>query len=136
MATSKGMIGAIVGLAIVGSLASGCGTSHRKAMETERMLAAAGFQMRVNDSVPEAQNMKDLPQREIFPEQYQGKNYFVYADDEYCQCIYVGTEEAYQRFSRMAVESKLAHQRLSASRAQANAALHWGAWGPFYRPWY
>ena len=136
MSATMRALGAVAALVVAGFLASGCGTAQRRAVETERLLAAAGFQMRLEDTERESKNMLNLPQREIFPQQRDGKTYFVYADDEYCNCIYVGTEEAYQRFSRMAVESKIAQQRLSASRAQANAALSWGAWGPFYRPWY
>lgn len=126
------------GLAVAGVLAvaSACGTAQRKAMETERLLAAAGFQMRMQDTPEEATDMAGLPQREIFHHQRDGEMYFVYADQEYCKCIYVGTPKAYQRYEKMAIEQKIARARLSAARAQQSAALSWGAWGPWYRPWY
>ena len=126
------------GLAVIALLliVSACGTAQRRAMETERLLAAAGFQMRMQDTVEETSNMAGLPQRELFHHQREGRTYFVYADEEYCKCIYVGTPDAYQRYEKMAHEQKIARAQLSAARAQQSASLSWGAWGPWYRPWY
>lgn len=125
----------LVSLVALGSIV-GCGTAQRQAMQTERMLAAAGFQMRMQDTASEAQNMAGLPQRELFHQQKDGKTFFIYADDEYCKCVYVGSAEAYRRYEKMAIESKIANAQLRAARAQQSAALSWGAWGPWYRPWY
>lgn len=126
----------ILVLALSFVVLAGCGTAKRQAMQTERLLAASGFQMRLQDTEPEALNMKGLPQREIFHEQRDGQTYFIYADEEFCKCVYVGTAEAYRRFEKLAIESKIANAQLRAARAQQSAALSWGAWGPWYRPWY
>lgn len=125
----------ILALALFGGV-SACGTAQRQAMQTERLLAAAGFQMRLNDTPDEAANMSSLPQREIFHQQKDGETYFVYADDEYCKCVYVGSAKAYQRYERLSMQQKIAQAQLRAARAQQSAALSWGAWGPWYRPWY
>lgn len=122
-------------LCVVPGLA-GCGTARREAMQTERLLAASGFQMRIKDTPGEVENMAALPQRQIFPQQKDGETFFVYADDEFCNCVYVGSAKAYRRFERLSMESKIANAQLRAARAQQSAALSWGAWGPWYRPWY
>lgn len=137
MSMSRNGLTVVVSLTVLGLFGIGCAAAtQRKVMETERLLAASGFQMRIQDSHHENENMKMLPQREIFPEQRDGQTYFVYADEEFCHCIYVGTAEAYQRFSQMSIEKEISEKRLRAARTQANAALSWGAWGPWYRPWY
>jgi len=119
-----------------GALVSGCTAIERDdALKTERTLAAAGFQMKFADDAAKMQNVQALPQRELTPQPLDGGTRFVYADAEFCKCVYVGTEKAYQRYQRLAIRQQIAQARLSAAQAQESAAMNWGMWGG-WGPWY
>jgi len=122
----------IAGL-LVAVLAVGCAGS---VMQTERMLAASGFQMRLAAGNPEREShLKTMTQRELIPHEDNGTMRFVYADAEYCKCVYVGTEAAYQRYSLLATKQNQADAQLQAAQMNQDAAMSWGVWGP-WGPWY
>lgn len=122
---------------VVGGIGmSGCTAIERdNALQTERTLAAAGFQMKFADDSGKLQNVQALPQRELTPQNLDGETRFVYADAEFCKCVYVGTEKAYQRYQRLSVRQEIAQARLSAAEAQESAAMNWGMWGG-WGPWW
>ena len=86
-------------IALALSLAA-CKTLERnEAIHTERLLAAAGFQMRQADTPSRVQELASLPKRKLVPTRSGGALHYVYADDLGCKCIYVGSEKAYQRYA-------------------------------------
>lgn len=92
----------VIGL---GMILAGCAVIQgQKAIQMERLLAAAGFQMRLADSPEKLRHLKTLTQRKLVPHQRDGRVYYVYADATSCQCLYVGTEKAYQRYQRLALQ--------------------------------
>ena len=111
-------------------LLGGCKTIEKsEAMDTERTLAAAGFQMKYARSTEQMEKVSSLPQRTLTPTPGpDGQNRFVYADAEFCQCIYVGTEAAYDRYQKMEMRQQIAE-------TEEAAAMNWGAWGP-WGPWW
>lgn len=125
-----------IAVAIGGVGLSACTAIERdNALQTERTLAAAGFQMKFADDSGKIQNTSALPQRELTPTRLDGETRFVYADAEFCKCVYVGTEKAYQRYQNLAVRQKIAQANLSAAQAQESAAMNWGMWGG-WGPWW
>ena len=114
-----------------------CKTIERnEAIQTERLLAAAGFQMRQADSPARLQELTSLPKRQLVPTRSGGSLHYVYADDLGCKCIYVGSEKAYQRYERFAFKQRIANQQQQAAMAAQEASLNWSSWGPWYSPWY
>ena len=109
---------------------------RNEAIRTERMLAAAGFQMRMADTPARVQELASLPKRTLTPTSSGGSLHYVYADDLACKCIYVGSEASYQRYQRYALKARIANQQQQAAMDMQEASLNWGAWGPWYRPWY
>ena len=108
----------------------GCATIQRaNAMDKERTLAAAGFQMKFADTPERLSQIQDLPQRKLTRAPDGSELRFVYADSNYCKCLYVGTESAYDRYQSLALEKKTADEQLEAS------SMNWGPWGA-WRPWY
>ena len=121
----------VAGLGIV---MAGCAA---RAIETERLLAAAGFQMKLADTPEKVAHLETLTQRQLVPHQRDGKIYYVYADANYCKCVYVGTEEAYQQYQKLAFQKKIAAQQLQAAEMNQDAAMNWNTWGPWGPgPWY
>jgi len=108
---------------------AGCTSIEKSgARNTERALAAAGFQMKFADTPALREQVKKLPQRKLAHVMRKGKLFFVYADNLDCKCIYVGTEAAYQRYQKLSLEENIAADE-SMSEMDWNA---WGAWGPWY----
>ena len=80
---------------------------NQKAIETERLLAASGFKMRLADTPEKLTLIEALTQRQILVHQSKGKLLYVYVDAEHCQCVYAGSAEAYRRYQNLALENKL-----------------------------
>ncbi|MEA2040690.1 MAG: hypothetical protein U9N82_12835 [Thermodesulfobacteriota bacterium] len=124
-------------LSSVAFLLGGCAAIERSnAIDTERLLAAAGFQMRFADTTERQAHLKTMPQRKLVPYNRNGKVYYVYADSLACECLYVGSEKAYQRYQSLAIQQKIAEENRAAAEMNANAAMNWQMWGSWYRPWY
>ncbi len=139
--------------------ATGCTTvRHTKAMRAERELSASGFQLKLARTPEQKAQVEKLPQRKLARVPFEGGVRYVYADAEFCECIYAGTERAFQRF-RSAVAEDIEQQALAdsmlldppidATTAERNealasksilapsggASLNWESWGP-WGPWY
>jgi hypothetical protein len=118
----------IAAIALMATL--GCAAMQKSdTMKHERSLAAAGFQMRFADSPDRLTQIQALPQGKLVSVPFEGERRWVYADAEYCKCMYVGTEMAYDRYQRIAIRQQLAEERLEASSMDWGG---WGGWGPWY----
>ncbi len=127
----------IVVVAVSAVTAAGCTAIRREnTLQTERTLSAAGFQMKFADDPGRLAETKAIqPQRSLVPQNMDGEPRFVYADAEFCKCVYVGTEKAYQRYQRLALAQKLSQNRLAAAEAEQSASMNWGMWGG-WGPWW
>jgi len=115
---------------------TGCAAMQRQgAMQQERLLAASGFQMKFANTPALAAQAAEMPQRRVVPVPSEKGVRYVWADAKWCQCIYVGTEQAYDRFQRLVVKEDIAQENEMAADEEAEAQLDWGAWGP-WGPWY
>jgi hypothetical protein len=116
-------------------LAAGCLKSpNQKAIDTERLLAASGFKMRLADTPEKLTHIKALSQRQILAHRSKGKLLYVYVDAEHCQCVYAGSQEAYRRYQNLALDRQLAAEdRLDASRDKPRE-MDWDEWR-FDRSW-
>lgn len=117
-------------MAMLGGALVGCAQIEKSnALDTERELAASGFQMKFAKTPAQMAKVGSLGQRKITrvtgPD---GKPRFVWADATDCKCVYVGTEAAYDRFQKLSVEQQIALENQM-------AAMDWNAWGP-WGPWY
>jgi uncharacterized protein YceK len=116
-------------VAILALMLVGCATIEKdNASDTEQLLAAAGFQMKLADTPEKRANLQTLTQRKVVPHDQDGNVRYVYADAEFCECLYVGNQAAYQRYEKMAVEKNIAEMN-------EDAAMNWGMWGPGWDDW-
>ena len=88
----------------------------------EQMLAAAGFEMKVADTPEKAADLRTLPTRKMTVRRQGAASYYIFADPDVCNCLYVGTETQYQEYQRLLLKKELADERLDAS-------MNWGLWG-------
>lgn len=124
-------------VALVGVLITlgGCATIRRHAtLDTEQVLAAAGFLMKAGDTSEKLASLRALPPRMLVPQSREGRLYYVYADPETCRCLYVGTEAQYQEYQRLVLAQRRADEELMAAQDNLSATLNWGIWDPW--PWF
>lgn len=126
----------MVFIGIMAAVLAGCAAmEERKAMKMERNLVHVGFQMKLADTPEKLARLESLPQREIFRYEKDGKIRFVYADAETCECVYVGSEGAYQRFVNLKRDGKVDQKKRMEREMRTVPAIDmrtWGPWGPFY----
>jgi hypothetical protein len=121
--TSMGII------TVLSIVLAGCAAMKKsEATDTEQLLAAAGFKMKLADTPERLAHLKTLAQLKVVPHDRNGKMYYVYADAAYCQCLYAGNQEAYQRYENLAVKQNIAQMNEAAS-------MDWGMWGPWGPGW-
>jgi hypothetical protein len=115
---------------------SGCAAiRNQEAIKTERVLAAAGFQMKLADSPEKLAHLATLPQRNLAPRQKDGETWYVYADASACKCLYAGPEEAYQRYQKLALQQRISRQNEQAAEMNEDASMNWRVWGGGWRRW-
>lgn len=106
---------------------TGCATVEKDTtMDTERLLSAAGFQMRLADTPEKLEKIKKMPQRKIFPHQRNGTTYYLYADATECECLYAGTEKAYERAKEL---SELRQAKIEGTSSGEDVVMDWEVWG-------
>jgi len=91
------------------------------ASDTEQLLSAAGFQMKLANTPEQLAHVQTLTQRKVVPHDQDGNTRYVYADAEFCGCVYAGDQAAYQRYQETAVEQNIAEMN-------EDAAMNWGMW--------
>jgi hypothetical protein len=101
------------GITVVGLVmaVSACAAATHR---TESMLAQAGFRQIPADTAQKLTHLKTLPQRQLVQRTYQGQKYYVFADADGCKCMYVGRDQQYQSFQRVAKEARAAEDQATA----------------------
>jgi hypothetical protein len=123
-------------LILAGALA-GCGAMGRQeAADTEKLLAAAGFQLLPADSAARRQDLASMPAREIVAHRQGARTVYTYADPQNCRCLYVGGPEAYAKYREFTVSEAIARDMsLGAPNSASSTGLPtWAAWDPRWAP--
>lgn len=64
----------------------------------ESALVEAGFVRHEADTPQRMGRIRSEVQRRVVPVEEDGKTYYIYADADFCRCLYVGDEAAFARF--------------------------------------
>jgi len=67
----------------------------------EGLLSEAGFVRNLADSPEKMERIRSEIQRKVIPVQEGRKIYYLYADADFCRCLYVGDEDAFNRFETL-----------------------------------
>jgi hypothetical protein len=114
-------------LAIV--LAGCTAIQKQQAAKAQQLLAAAGFELQMADTPERLSTLQSIvPQRKVFNVSAADGPRFVYADAEYCQCVYAGDQQAYERYQRMVIKQRLATEQDMAAQMGGDAAMNWSPW--------
>jgi hypothetical protein len=89
-------------------LGAACAAIQRfEVRDTERMLVAAGFHVRLVDT-PEAQeDLRSIPPYRIVSRTKDHNVVYMYADPDNCHCVYVGGNKEYSEYERRRVEREI-----------------------------
>ena len=109
----------------------GCAALRKSDVDSqEQLLSAAGFQMKLADSPEKLAHLQTLTPQKLVPHTRDGKLYYAYADAEFCKCLYVGDEQAYQKYQQLAAQQRSAQDELNADAWDATGPLPpTGLWG-------
>ncbi len=56
--------------------------------------------------------------------------HYVYADPLVCNCLYVGSQQAYGAFKLHQQQRNIANEQELTAAQYSDASWNWGAWGP------
>ncbi len=135
-------------LVTIGLTLAACQTSPERVAQREDHLAAAGFVIRPANT-PERQAMLTrLPAHKFVMRTHGDQVHYVYADPTVCQCLYVGSQQAYSKYVADRQARRRDKQLVDALEANHDAAeadfraeaytdpnwnwTVWGTWGPEY----
>ena len=101
----------------------GCAAMRRhEARDTGDLLVSAGFTMKPASTPEQAQQLRAMPPLKLISQSKDGDVVYRYADPYSCHCLYVGDEQAYAEYKRLALRE--------AAEAEESAAVDWGFSGP------
>ena len=111
----------------------GCAAMRRhEARDTGDLLVAAGFTTKPADTPARAQQLHAMPPLKLVSESKDGNIVYRYADPYSCDCLYVGDQQAYAEYKRLALQKQIADERFEAAEAEESAAIDGGLWEPVW----
>ena len=84
--------------------------------------------------------LKKLPPDKFVRRENGDTVHYVYADPVVCGCLYVGTQDAYNRYKANELTQHLVDEQQITAQTYSDASWNWNAWGPWgaypfaYRP--
>jgi len=97
----------------------------------EDNLTAAGFMMRPASTPQRQALLARLPAHRFLIRQNGAAIHYVYADPLVCDCLYVGTQQAYNQYRSNQRQKNLLDERQLIALTYSDAAWSWDAWGPW-----
>jgi hypothetical protein len=119
------LISICLAIALTGCAMLGLGgvTPQQRAEYLEPMLSAAGFQMLPADTADKLEHLKKLPPLKLnYYLNKEGQPRYWFADPDYCHCLYLGSEEAYQKYQDLRLKAQVAQEEQEAAEQNYEAA--------------
>ena len=89
-------------LGILAALAFGAPALAQSQQEAVDMrLRSAGFKVRPATTALEIAHLRRVPARLMLSRTEQGRRYYVYADPDFCKCVFIGDDHALRSFKDM-----------------------------------
>jgi hypothetical protein len=116
------------------ALLAGCQTPQQAVSAKEDMLAAAGFTVRPADTPARETALHTLPPDKFVTHTHNGNLVYVMADPLVCNCLYIGNQQAWDRYKNELFTQHIAdEQQMTATMYQDRwdwGGWDWGPWGP------
>jgi hypothetical protein len=118
--------------AVAGALGGCAALERQQTVDTEKLLAVAGFQRFAAES--DNRHVIHL-WRDIVVRRQGGNVLYIYADPRVCRCVYVGGPEAYAKYREFAVsEAIAADMSIAAPNSASPNGPAWAIWDPHWAP--
>jgi hypothetical protein len=135
----------VVRYLILGTLlfAAGCATQEtpmQRAQRIEPMLSAAGFHMKPTTNAAQQATLQGMTPLKVRFYPLNGKMHYWFADPVYCDCLFVGNDDAYQRYEQIRLQQQDVQAQERAAEMNEDAAqeeqMNWMMWPgePFLMP--
>jgi hypothetical protein len=111
-----------------------CATAPPDLGAQEDRLAAAGFIMKPANTRARQVMLSRLPPHQFLIRANGNTTHFVYADPLVCDCLYVGTQQAYDTYRANQLAQNLASEHQLIAVSYADAAWSWDPWGVPWAP--
>jgi hypothetical protein len=125
----KYCLGLVVLLGIVDL--AGCVTAREAVSQKEDHLAAAGFIVRPANTPERQQMLNRLPPHRFVQRTHGDTVHYLYADPLVCDCLYVGSQQAYNRYQQYLQQKSLTDEQETTAQMYSDPMWNWGAWGPW-----
>jgi hypothetical protein len=115
---------------VMAILLAGCAALEKQDTEdTEQLLSAAGFNIKLADTPEKLASLQVMKQHKVVRRELSnGQLRYLYADATVCRCLYVGDEQAYQQYQKLAVQQENA--LMDQQAALDNSLDNWWAYDP------
>jgi hypothetical protein len=114
-------------ITVLGIALAGCAAIDKSdTVDTEHWLSSAGFRMYPADTPDKLAHLKTLTKGKLVIHKRDGKPYYVYADADYCKCLYVGNADNYLRYQNT--------KQYRGAIINEDAPMFWSTWDP-YNEW-
>ena len=130
----KSRAGALLGLLLCAGMLTACQSMPPDIGAYDDSLAAAGFIMKPANTPQREAMLSRLPAHRFLIRQNGNVVHYVYADQLVCDCLYVGTQQAYDQYRSNQLAQNIASERQLAALTYDDAAWSWSAWGPWGLP--
>jgi hypothetical protein len=117
---------AVLGLGLIG-----CATPQQQVAQKEDYLAAAGFTVRPANTPARQKMLISLPSHRFVQRPHKDSISYIYADPLVCNCLYVGSQMAYDQYKLLMQQQHMADEQAMTAQMYANPNWDWGAWGPY-----
>jgi len=95
----------------------GCAAMRRReARDTEALLMSAGFRALPTDTPERAHQLRAMPPLKIVSQSTDGTVLYRFADPYSCDCPYVGDQQAYAEYKRLALQKQIAESASPVTR--------------------
>jgi hypothetical protein len=108
-----------------------CTTQQERVTQSEDNLAAAGFVVQPANTPQRQAMLNRLPPHHFIRRVYGNTVNYVYSDPLVCNCLYVGSQEAYGRYQIYLQQKRLADEQETTAQLYSDGAWDWGGWGPW-----
>jgi len=134
--TSRALMVLFASAALLPLAAAPADAKSTKSIERkEDDLAAAGFVIRPANTPERVDMLSRLPANKFVRHVDGDTVSYVYADPKACNCLYVGSQQAYGQYRKALQDKYVADQHALAAMDYRDASWNWGAWGPWGPRW-
>ena len=97
---------------------------------TQGFLEEAGFVKKNADTPAKLEHLKSLTQHTLVLHERNEESYYVYADASNCKCMYVGDEQAFQKYRQIIERISSLEEPVPGPRS-IDPGMNWEMWSPW-----